>query len=78
MANPSCQLPAPTHVDKLPPVVLDADPRLLDHVQVGASDGQGRVSTVGKAGERGQRAGLSTEPGLQPSRVRLERMEQPR
>lgn len=40
-------LPAPTHIDKLPPVVLDADPGLLDHVQVGAGDSQGCVSAVG-------------------------------
>lgn len=70
-------LPAPTHVDKLLPVVLDADPGLLDHVQVGASDSQGRVSAVGKPERPDQWAGLGSEPGLQrhgASGVRLERM----
>lgn len=32
-----------TYIDGLLAVVLDADPRLLDDVQVGAGDGQGRV-----------------------------------
>lgn len=32
-----------TYVDGLLAVVLDADPRLLDDVQVGAGDGQRRV-----------------------------------
>jgi len=33
-------LPTATHIDGLPAVVLDADARLLDDVQVGAGDGQ--------------------------------------
>lgn len=59
---------APTHVDKLLPVVLDTDPGLLDHVQVGAGDGQGRVSAVGKPGEAWSAGWVCTEPGeLSPS-----------
>lgn len=40
-------LPTATHIDGLPAVVLDADARLLDDVQVGASDDQRRVPAVG-------------------------------
>lgn len=39
-------LTAATYVDKLLAIVLDADPWLLDHVQIGAGDCQRRVSAV--------------------------------
>ena len=39
-------LTAATYVDKLLAIVLDADPWLLDHIQVGAGDGQRRVSAA--------------------------------
>lgn len=40
-------LPTATHIDGLPAVVLDADARLLDDVQVGAGDGQRCVPAAG-------------------------------
>lgn len=43
---PGTVLTAATYVDKLLPIVLDADPWLLDHIQVGAGNSQRRVPAV--------------------------------